>query len=122
HLRSVPGVADVASVGGYTRQYQVNVDPNRLRGYGIAISQVVDAVRGGNIESSARMLDFGGTEYMIRGRGYARSIDDFRNIVITTPSDGAPIRVSDVGEVVEGPDLRRGIADLDGAGEVVLGV
>lgn len=122
HLRSVPGVADVASVGGYARQYQVNVDPNRLRGYGISISQVVDAVRGGNVESSARMLDFGGTEYLIRGRGYARSIDDFRSIVIATPTDGSPIRVSDVGEVAEGPDLRRGVADLDGAGEVVLGV
>ncbi|WP_109488872.1 efflux RND transporter permease subunit [Occallatibacter savannae] len=122
HLRSVPGVADVASVGGYSRQYQVNVDPNRLRGFGISISQVVDAVRGGNVESSARMLDFGGTEYMIRGRGYAKSIEDFRNIVIATPTDGSPIRVSDVGEVVEGPDLRRGVADLNGAGEVVLGV
>jgi Cu(I)/Ag(I) efflux system membrane protein CusA/SilA len=122
HLRSVPGVADVAPVGGYTRQYQVNLDPNRLQGYGIPISQVVDAVREGNNETSARLLDFGGTEYMVRGRGYATSIDDFQNIVVSTSADGAPIRVKDLGEVVEGPDLRRGITDLNGAGEVVSGV
>jgi Cu(I)/Ag(I) efflux system membrane protein CusA/SilA len=122
HLRAVPGVADVAPVGGYSRQYQVNVDPNRMRGYGITISQVVNAVREGNSESSGRMLDFGGTEYMVRGRGYATSISDFSNIVVSTPEDGAPIRVKDLGEVVEGPDLRRGIADLNGTGEVVSGV
>jgi len=122
HLRAVPGVADVAPVGGYSRQYQVNVDPNRLRGYGITIAQVVSAVREGNSESSGRMLDFGGTEYMVRGRGYARSISDFSNIVVSMPEDGAPIRVKDLGEVVEGPDLRRGIADLNGEGEIVSGV
>ena len=122
HLRSVPGVADVAPVGGYTRQFQVNVDPNRLQGYGIPISQVVNAVREGNNETTARLLDFGGTEYMVRGRGYATSVDDFQNIVVATPADGAPIRVKDLGEVVEGPDLRRGISDLNGAGEVVSGV
>jgi Cu(I)/Ag(I) efflux system membrane protein CusA/SilA len=122
HLRSVPGVADVAPVGGYTRQYQVNLDPNRLQGYGIPISQVVNAVREGNNETTARMLDFGGTEYMVRGRGYATSIDDFQNIVVATPAAGTPIRIKDLGEVVEGPDLRRGITDLNGAGEVVSGV
>jgi copper/silver efflux system protein len=121
-LRSVPGVADVAPIGGFTRQYQVNVDPNRLQGYGIPISQVVSAVREGNSETSARLLDFGGTEYMVRGRGYATSLDDFRNIVVTTSANGTPIRVADLGEVVEGPDLRRGITDLNGAGEVVSGV
>jgi Cu(I)/Ag(I) efflux system membrane protein CusA/SilA len=121
-LRSVPGVSEVAPVGGFTRQYQINVDPNRLRGYGIMIPQIVDAVRGGNTESSARMLDFGGTEYMIRGRGYAESIQDFENIVVATPEEGTPIRVRDLGQVVEGPDLRRGVADLDGTGEVVSGV
>jgi Cu(I)/Ag(I) efflux system membrane protein CusA/SilA len=122
HLRSIPGVADVAPVGGYTKQYQVNVDPNRLQGYRIPISQVVNAVHEGNSETSARLLDFGGTEYMVRGRGYATSIDDFRNIVVSSSEDGTPIRVKDVGEVVEGPDLRRGITDLNGAGEVVSGV
>jgi Cu(I)/Ag(I) efflux system membrane protein CusA/SilA len=122
HLRSVPGVADIAPVGGYTRQYQVNLDPNRLQGFGIPISQVVNAVREGNNETTARMLDFGGTEYMVRGRGYATSIDDFQNIVVATPVDGTPIRIKDLGEVVEGPELRRGITDLNGAGEVVSGV
>lgn len=121
-LRSVPGVADVAPVGGFTRQYQVNLDPNRLQGFGIPISQVVTAVREGNSETTARLLDFGGTEYMVRGRGYATSIDDFRNIVVATPAEGEPIRIKDLGEVVEGPDLRRGVADLNGAGEVVSGV
>lgn len=122
HLRSVPGVADVAPVGGYTRQFQVNIDPNRMQGYGIRIGQVVDAVREGNNETSARLLDFGGTEYMVRGRGYATSIEDFQNIVVVAPADGAPIRVKDLGEVVEGPELRRGVSDLNGAGEVVSGV
>jgi Cu(I)/Ag(I) efflux system membrane protein CusA/SilA len=121
-LRSVPGVADVASIGGFTQQYQVNLDPNKLRGYGLTISQVVDAVRGGNSESSGRLLDFGGTEYMVRGRGYATSIEDFENIVVATPQDGTPILVKDLGDVVLGPDLRRGIADLDGAGEAVSGI
>ncbi len=121
-LTSVPGVADVAPVGGFTRQYQVNVDPDRLRAYGIKIAQVVNAVREGNSESSARMLDFGGTEYMVRGRGYAASSDDFGNIAVTTTEDGSVIRVRDLGEVVEGPDLRRGVADLDGTGDVVSGI
>ena len=122
HLRSVPGVADVAPIGGYTRQYQVNLDPKLLQGYGLSVSQVVDAVREGNNETSARLLDFGGTEYMVRGRGYATSINDFENIVVSSPEAGAPIRVKDVGEVVTGPDLRRGIADLNGEGEVVSGI
>jgi Cu(I)/Ag(I) efflux system membrane protein CusA/SilA len=122
HLRAVPGVADVAPVGGYTRQFQVNLDPNRLQGFGIPIHQVVAAVREGNNETTARLLDFGGTEYMVRGRGYATSIDDFKNIVVSSSADGTPIRVKDLGEVVEGPDIRRGVSDLNGAGEVVSGV
>ncbi len=122
YLKSVPGVADVAPVGGFTRQYQVNVDPNKLLAYGIPISQVVNAVRGGNDETTGRMLEFGGTEYMIRGRGYATSIEDFNNIVVATPQDGTPIRIKDIGVVTVGPDLRRGVADLDGAGEVVSGI
>jgi Cu(I)/Ag(I) efflux system membrane protein CusA/SilA len=122
HLRSVPGVADVAPIGGFTRQYQVNIDPNRLRDFGLTISQVTDAVRDGNTESSARMIDFGGTEYMVRGRGYATSIEDFGNIAVATSQDGSPVYVKDLGEVVEGPDLRRGVADLNGTGDVVSGI
>jgi Cu(I)/Ag(I) efflux system membrane protein CusA/SilA len=122
HLRSVQGVADVAPIGGYTRQYQVNLDPKLLQGYGISVSQVADAVREGNNETSARLLDFGGTEYMVRGRGYATTEKDFENIVVASPEVGAPIRIKDLGAVGSGPDLRRGIADLNGDGEVVSGI
>lgn len=122
YLKSVPGVADVAPIGGFTRQYQVNVDPNKLLAYGIPISKVAEAVRGGNDETTGRMLEFGGTEYMVRGRGYASSIQDFENIVVATPQDGTPIRIKDVGAVSIGPDLRRGVADLNGQGEVVSGI
>jgi Cu(I)/Ag(I) efflux system membrane protein CusA/SilA len=122
YLRSVPGVSDVAPIGGYTRQYQVNLDPNRLRAYGIPVSRVVEAVRSGNSESSGRLLEFGGTEYMVRGHGYARSIEDFENIPLSVSDTGSQIRIKDVGQVVIGPDLRRGLADLDGAGEAVSGI
>ena len=122
YLRSVPGVAEVAPVGGYTRQFQVNVDPNRLQAYGIPIRRVVEAVRSGNQEVGGRLLEFGGTEYMVRGRGYAKSLEEFGNIVLDASTDGTPIRIKDVGKVVEGPELRRGIADLDGKGEVVSGI
>jgi len=122
HLKSVPGVAEVAPVGGLTRQFQVNVDPNRLQAYGIPLSRVIEAVRGGNNEAAGRLLEFGGTEYMVRGRGYARSIEDFGSIVLAAGENGSAIHVRDVGEVVMGPDLRRGVADLDGSGEVVSGI
>jgi copper/silver efflux system protein len=123
YLRSVPGVAEVAPIGGYTRQYQVNVDPNRLRAYGIPIRRVVEAVRGSNNESGGGLIEFGGTEYMIRGRGYARSLEDFANISLGVSDTGSQIRIRDVGQVEVGPaDLRRGVADLDGTGEVVSGI
>jgi len=122
YLRAVPGVAEVAPVGGYTRQYQVNVDPNRLQAYGIPMRRVVEAVRGGNQEVGGRLLEFGGTEYMVRGRGYASSLEEFGNVVLDASADGTPIRIKDVGQVVEGPELRRGLADLDGKGEVVSGI
>jgi len=122
YLKSVPGVAEVATVGGFGRQYQVNVDPNRLRNYGLPIQRVVEAVRGGNIETGGRLIEFGGTEYMIRGRGYARSIADFESIVVAASESGTPIRIRDLGQVTVGPDLRRGVSDLDGTGEVVSGI
>lgn len=122
YLRSVPGVAEIAPIGGHTRQYQVNLDPNRLRAYGIPVSRVVEAVRSGNSESSGRLLEFGGTEYMVRGRGYARSLEDFENIPLSVSDTGSQIRIKDVGQVVMGPDLRRGLADLDGKGETVSGI
>ena len=122
YLKSVSGVAEVATVGGFGKQYQVNVDPNRLQAFGLSISRVVDAVRSGNSETGGRLLEFGGTEYMVRGRGYARSIRDFENIVLTASETGTPIRIKDIGQVVIGPDLRRGVADLDGTGDVVSGI
>lgn len=122
YLKSVPGVAEVAPVGGFQRQYQVNVDPNRLQAYGIPITKVVQAVRSGNKDVGGRLIEFGGTEYMVRGRGYARSIGDFENIVLRAGEDGTPIRIKDIGQVVNGPDFRRGVADLDGTGEVVSGI
>ena len=122
HLKSVPGVSEVAAVGGFTRQYQVNVDPQKLQAFGIGINKVVDAVRGGNTEIGARLVEFGGAEYMVRGVGYAKSVKDLEDSVITATDDGTPIRVRDVGQVVTGPDYRRGIAELDGTGEAVSGI
>jgi Cu(I)/Ag(I) efflux system membrane protein CusA/SilA len=122
YLKALPGVAEVATVGGFVQQYQVNVDPNRLQAYNIPISRVVEAVRSGNVEVGGRLIEFGGTEYMVRGRGYAKSLDDFGSIVLTVTEDGSPIRVSDIGEVTLGPDYRRGVADLDGEGDVVSGI
>jgi Cu(I)/Ag(I) efflux system membrane protein CusA/SilA len=122
YLKAVPGVAEVAAVGGFVQQYQVNVDPNRLQAYDISIGRVVDAVRSGNVEVGGRLIEFGGTEYMVRGRGYANKLDDFNDIVLTATDNGTPVRVRDIGEVVLGPDYRRGVADLDGIGEVVSGI
>jgi len=122
YLKAVPGVAEVASVGGFGRQYQVNVDPNRLRNYGLSIQRVVEAVRGGNAETAGRLIEFGGTEYMVRGRGYAKSVADFESIVVSASDSGTPILIRDIGHVTVGPDLRRGVADLDGLGEVVSGI
>lgn len=122
HLKSVPGVAEVAPIGGFVRQYQVNLDPIRLQAFGITINRVVEAVRGSNIEVGGRIIEFGGTEYMVRGRGYAQSTQDFESIVLKASETGTPIRVKDVGLVTVGPDIRRGISDLDGQGEVVSGI
>ena len=122
HLKSVSGVADVASLGGYVRQYQVNVDPNRLREYGLAISRVVEAVRAGNNDVGGRVIEFGGTEYMVRGRGYARSLADFEQIVIKVNESGVPVLLRDVASVQLGPEIRRGIGDFDGLGDHVGGI
>jgi Cu(I)/Ag(I) efflux system membrane protein CusA/SilA len=121
YLKAVPGVADVASLGGFTQQYQVNVDPNRLRAFGIPVARVAEAVRAGNRETGARLLEFGGAEYMIRGRGYMQSQRDIEETAVAAVN-GTPIRIRDIGKVVIGPDLRRGASDLDGSGEVVSGI
>ena len=121
HLQSVPGVAEVASLGGFVKQYQVTVDPNRLLAYNIPLTTVVSAIRSGNQESGGRLLEFSGAEYMVRGRGYAKSIDDFEQIVVGTDKSGTPVLVKNIGNVSIGPEIRRGLADLDGEGDVVTG-
>jgi Cu(I)/Ag(I) efflux system membrane protein CusA/SilA len=122
-LQAVPGVAEVASLGGFVRQYQVNVDPNKLLAYKLPISAVVDAVQHGNNDVGAGLVEFSGREYMVRGRGYIRSLSDIEKIVVVNNSaTGSPVLVRDVGTVALGPEMRRGIADLDGQGEVVGGV
>jgi Cu(I)/Ag(I) efflux system membrane protein CusA/SilA len=124
-LQSVPGVAEVAPLGGFVRQYQVNVDPVKLQAYRIPISRVVEAVRAGNNDVGGRLVELSGAEYMVRGRGYAQSVEDIGNIVLNTQDSqqqGVPVRVRDVGEVVLGPDIRRGISDLNGTGEAVSGI
>ena len=122
YLKAVPGVAEVAPIGGFVRQYQVNIDPRRLQAYKIPLAKVLEAVRSGNNDVGGRLLELGGAEYMVRGRGYAKSTGDLGNIVLTSNEGGIPIRVRDIGEVVLGPDIRRGVADLDGRGDVVAGI
>src|SRR5438477_5005005 len=121
-LASVPGVAEVASLGGFVKQYQVNVDPNKLAAYNIAIKDVVSAIKGSNNDVEGRLLEFSGREYMVRGRGYLKSIDDIENVSLGATQSGTPVRVRDVAQVRIGPDIRRGVAELDGKGEVVGGI
>ena len=120
-LSSVPGVAEVATVGGFVKQYQVNVDPNRLLAYKVPLTQVMDAVRNGNNEVGARSLEMTGKEYLVRGRGYIQSLDDIQNLSVATGDNGTPIRVRDVARVELGPEMRRGVAELNGEGEVTGG-
>ncbi|OGX06906.1 MAG: cation transporter [Omnitrophica bacterium RIFCSPLOWO2_12_FULL_50_11] len=121
HLQSVPGVAEVAPLGGFVKQYQITIDPNRLLAYNMPLTKVVDAIRSGNQESGGRLLEFSGAEYMVRGRGYAKSVKDLENIVVGADPKGTPILVKHLGQVALGPEIRRGLADLDGQGDVVTG-
>src|SRR6266545_2751559 len=122
-LQAVPGVAEVAPLGGFVKQYQVNVDPNALLAYDIPIERVVEAVRQGNSDVGGRLVEFSGREYMVRGRGYIKKLSDVENIVVgTSKQGGTPILVSNVGRATLGPDIRRGVADLDGQGDVVGGI
>ncbi|HEY6374573.1 MAG TPA: CusA/CzcA family heavy metal efflux RND transporter [Edaphobacter sp.] len=122
HLRSVPGVAEVASVGGFVPQYQVTVDAARLRAMDIPFAAVVEAVRRSNVETGGRLIEFGGSEYMIRGRGYLDDPRELKEAVVTGGGTSQIVRVKDVGEVTLGPEMRRGVADLDGHGETVSGI
>ncbi|HSP98760.1 MAG TPA: CusA/CzcA family heavy metal efflux RND transporter [Candidatus Dormibacteraeota bacterium] len=123
HLQAVPGVSEVAAVGGFAKQYQVNVDPTRLLAYGIPLPQVIDAVRKSNNEVGGRLMEFAGTEYMVRGRGYLKGVDDLAQAVVGVEAkSGTPVLLRNVADVVVGPDIRRGVADLDGLGDTVGGI
>ena len=123
YLQSVPGVAEVAPIGGLVRQYQISVDPNKLAAYKIPLEKLVEAVRRSNNDVGGRLVEFGGREYMVRGRGYVRAVEDLENVVLAVnPQTGTPVLVKQVGRVVLGPDIRRGIVELDGQGEVVGGI
>jgi copper/silver efflux system protein len=121
-VQSVPGVAEVASIGGFVKQYQITVDPNRLSAYDLQLDGVVRAIRLSNNEVGGRLIEFAGTEYMVRGRGYSRSLEDFDRIVVKTTPGGVPVLLKDIARVELGPEIRRGVSDLDGNGDTVGGI
>tara|TARA_Y100001936_G_scaffold189679_2_gene188264 strand:- start:9909 stop:13109 length:3201 start_codon:yes stop_codon:yes gene_type:complete len=121
-LQTVQGVAEVASVGGYVKQYQVEVDPNALLRYSIPLNKIKTAIKMSNKDVGGRLVEMAETEYMVRGLGYIQSIDDLNSIPVSVDKDGTPIRLQDVAHVQIGPELRRGLVDLNGEGEVAGGV
>ncbi len=121
-LQTVPGVAEVASVGGFVRQYQVEVEPNALAAYGIPLSQVRHAIQRSNNDVGGRLIEMAESEFMVRGRGYIESIDDLEQVAIGTDGRGTPVLLRDVAHIHAGPELRRGLTDLNGEGEVAAGV
>src|SRR5579864_5235269 len=120
-LETVPGVAEVASIGGFVRQYQVNLDPNKLLAYGIPLSTVIDRVKSSTNEVGGRVLELSGTRYMIRGLGYLKSLGDLENVPVTA-KNGTPVLIKDLGRVSFGPDMREGVAEWQGEGETVGGI
>ena len=121
-LTAVPGVSEVASVGGFERVYEVTLDPDRLRGFGIPVHAVMEAIRGANQDVGAMVLEMAEREYMVRGLGYIRDLSDIESVVLGATQTGTPIRVADVADVHFAPQVRRGVADLDGRGDVVGGI
>jgi Cu(I)/Ag(I) efflux system membrane protein CusA/SilA len=120
-LETVPGVAEVATIGGFVRQYQVRLDPNKLLAYGIPLSTVIDRVKTGTNEVGGRVLELSGTRYMIRGLGYLKSLSDLENVPVMA-KNGTPVLIRDLGTVSFGPDLREGVAEWQGEGETVGGI
>jgi len=120
-IATVPGVAEVSSIGGFVRQYQVRLNPDKLRAYNIALSTVIDRVRDSTNEVGGRLIELGGAEYMIRGLGYLRSLSDLETVPVIT-KNGTPVLVRDLGSVAFGPDIRRGVAEWNGEGETVGGI
>lgn len=121
HLQSVPGVAEVASIGGFVKQYQITIDPVKMLAYKLSLTEVMDKVRQNNNESGGRLLEMSGAEYMVRARGYIKSVEDIENIAVGSDKNGTPILIKNIAKVVIGPDIRRGVADFDGEGDVVGG-
>jgi len=121
-LESVPGVSQVASVGGFVKQYQVTIDPNRLLAYNIPITKVMEVVRKSNRDVEGRVLEMSGVEYMVRGRGYIKNLKDLEDVSLGTDNSGTPIFLKNVASVQFGPEIRRGLAELDGRGEVAGGI
>ena len=120
-LTKAPGVAEVASVGGFVRQYSVTVDPSKLRQFNVPLTRVSDVIAQGNRDVGGRVIEMTETEYMVRGRGYLRGIEDIENLVVKA-ENGAPVLIGDIARVELVPDERRGIAELNGEGEVVAGI
>lgn len=121
-LKSLPNVAEVASIGGMVKQYQVVLDPIKMAGYQIPLNQVVDAIQKANQETGGSVLEMGESEYMVRASGYLKTLDDFRTIPLNTSTDGIPVTLGQVATIQLGPEMRRGVAELNGQGEVVGGV
>jgi Cu(I)/Ag(I) efflux system membrane protein CusA/SilA len=121
-LQQVPGVAEVASIGGFVKQYQVTVDPQKLQAFDISLQKVREAIKRSNQDVGGRVMELAETEFMVRSKGYLKSLDDIRNIPLGVSPDHIPIRVADVANVALGPELRRGIADWNGEGETVGGI
>ena len=120
-IETVTGVAEVASIGGFVRQYQVRLDPDKLRAYNIPLSMIIDRVRDSTNEVGGRLIELGGAEYMIRGLGYLRSLSDLETVPVAS-KNGTPVLVRDLGSVSFGPDIRRGVAEWNGEGETVGGI
>src|SRR5436309_1898514 len=120
-LETVPGVAEVASIGGFVRQYEAQLDPNKLRAYAIPLMTVIDRIRASTNEVGGRVLELGGAEYMIRGLGYLRSLSDLENVPVSS-KNGTPVLIRDLGTVSFGPDIREGVAEWNGEGETVGGI
>jgi copper/silver efflux system protein len=121
-MQSVPGVAEVASIGGFQKQFQITVDPNKLAAYGVPLRMVMEAVKNSNNEVGGRLLEWSGAEYMVRARGYAGTIEDFEKTVVMAAPNGVPVLLRDIARVEIGPDIRRGVSDLDGRGDAVGGI
>jgi Cu(I)/Ag(I) efflux system membrane protein CusA/SilA len=121
-LQSVPGVAEVAGIGGFQKQYQVTIDPSRLRSYGLSVMELMEAIRRSNNEVGGRLIEWSGREYMVRGRGYVKSTDDLGQVVVRASTQGTPVLLRDVASIDLGPQIRRGVADLNGDGDTVGGI